>query len=190
MNNFQKNWRAAFGHLPPLGYELRCPELADRSVRFHALPGSKRYATTPEETAQILERARALGTAALGKGRPCWLVISRSVYDPSDAAGSESAIGRYRLTPAMKWSDPNDPPEDRARLTFYAGEVVWKPGAFTDVLTEIAEDRERALFADLETGSVFAPYDGGFDLFLPDSRSAGKLRIKHADWLSTRPDGR
>ncbi len=39
------------------------------------------------------------------------------------------------------------------------------------------------------TGAVFAPYDGGFDLFLPDAGMALELRRRHPDWLSDHPLG-
>ena len=48
-------WVGAWGDCRPVSYELRgC--LRDRWVRFHSLPGSKRYAGSEEEYAELIRR--------------------------------------------------------------------------------------------------------------------------------------
>ena len=48
-------WPTAWGDCRPIGHELRSC-LHDRWVRFHSLPGSKRYAGSKKEYAEILGR--------------------------------------------------------------------------------------------------------------------------------------
>ncbi|MEV6154266.1 hypothetical protein AB0L53_28340 [Nonomuraea sp. NPDC052129] len=47
-------WRSRWPDCPPIGHELRSD--ADCWVRFHSLPGSKRYAETEAEYRTILHR--------------------------------------------------------------------------------------------------------------------------------------
>jgi hypothetical protein len=47
----------------------------------------------------------------------------------------------------------------------------------------------RVLWVNEQTGSVFAPYDGGFDLFLRSQSEVEFLKARHSGWLSQHPDG-
>jgi hypothetical protein len=52
---FAARWAGAWGECRPIGDELRgC--LRDRWVRFHSLPGSKRYAGNEDEYAELMRR--------------------------------------------------------------------------------------------------------------------------------------
>ena len=48
-------WVGAWGDCRPVSYELRSC-LHDRWVRFHSLPGSKRYAGSEQEYAELIRR--------------------------------------------------------------------------------------------------------------------------------------
>lgn len=53
------SWNEQWPGCPPIGYELRhCRP--DQWVRFHSLPGSKRYADNPAEYAELLYRHHTL----------------------------------------------------------------------------------------------------------------------------------
>jgi hypothetical protein len=39
------------------------------------------------------------------------------------------------------------------------------------------------------TGRVYAPYDGGADLFVETEAERDALRTKYSGWLSTHPSG-
>lgn len=59
-------WTGAWGDCRPIGHELRgC--LHDRWVRFHSLPGSKRYAVDEGEYAEILHRHLTVLTELLSR---------------------------------------------------------------------------------------------------------------------------
>lgn len=45
------------------------------------------------------------------------------------------------------------------------------------------------LFAALETGEAYHPYDGGADLFLGSSERRDVLKKKYNRWLSRHPRG-
>ena len=52
-------WERSWSGSDPLGYVLR-EEHADRWVRFHSLPESKRHAESPDEYDEILRRHRTV----------------------------------------------------------------------------------------------------------------------------------
>jgi len=39
------------------------------------------------------------------------------------------------------------------------------------------------------SNAIFAPYDGGFDLFPPSQLDVEHMRELHPEWLSSYPDG-
>ena len=63
-------WQAAFDGCPPIGHRLRARFATRRWIRFHSLPGSKRYATDEAEYAELLHRHDAIATALFGHGAP------------------------------------------------------------------------------------------------------------------------
>jgi hypothetical protein len=45
------------------------------------------------------------------------------------------------------------------------------------------------MWVSATTGAVFAPYDGGTDLFLPTADDVASLKREFSDWLSDHPGG-
>lgn len=68
--------------------------------------------------------------------------------------------------------------------------VRWQGGVFDKVLKDVADDATGpTLWCDREYGRVFAPYDGGFDLFPISMAEVAELKARHKDWLSKEPSG-
>lgn len=192
MNPFRHIWsRFHEGHWP-VGYRLRGSGAANW-VRFHSLPNSKRYADSDDERLTILQRQNLLATEVL-KSDPCWLVQTHWVtparmMDVADANDPFAATRQFGLEPAFEFAD-GDGDEDAAGWRVHAGRTRWTDGAFDEVLTSIAEERAGpTLWISETTGSIFAPYDGGIDLFLAEPEEAASLKAKHSGWLSSHPGG-
>ncbi|WP_456154331.1 DUF3885 domain-containing protein [Sphingomonas aurantiaca] len=98
-------------------------------VRFHALPGSKRYADDQAERNIILSRAYALGDELLGVDQCCW-VVEAETGDPS--APSEVALS------GAETDDPDEPV-----WSFYARRERWRAGTHDAKLMSIADDEPR-----------------------------------------------
>ncbi len=64
--------------------------------------------------------------------------------------------------------------------------ATWRAGVFDAVLRRVAEDESRAVFVALDSGAVFAPYDGGADVFVSDPE---RFCARFRRWLSPRRDG-
>src|SRR5512134_1757334 len=148
-DGFERFWAAHFGGIPPLGYRLR-EIYRERWLRIHSLVDGKRYAEDDREHEEVLARANRAGTAVLGEGSRCWLVVPEYELEANNRVPE---LPEARLAPAMTVHDP----DDDAEVTFWAAEVTWHAGAFDDVLRAIADDRRWALWVTMETSEVFAP---------------------------------
>lgn len=177
MLTFSREWQSFHGKTPPMAFMLR--DVAGKPwVRFHALPGSVRYAETKQQQDEILRRAAILANEMLGQGSECWLVrSSREEYSEPVSSSSDCEL-RYRDE------------DDDFQWVSSPSRVLWQEDAFRDLLRDIAEDRAGpTLWFNGQTGKVFAPYDGGFDLFPASMEEVDELKRRHRDWLSSEPSG-
>jgi hypothetical protein len=117
-----------------------------------------------------------LGDWLLGEDEWCW-VVEGDTDDPP--AGSEVAL-RARET-----DDPDDPV-----WSFFVRRERWQAGASDAKLLSIADDApRRAVWMRCDNGAVFAPYDGGFDLFPTSWEAVSQSKASWPDWLSDHPAG-
>jgi hypothetical protein len=162
---------------------------AANRLRFHSLPASKRYADTDEERSLLLGRQKVLALEVLGD-QPCWLVQAhwvlrageREVADPHDPF---RATREWNL--AFAFEILEDDGEEGRPWRVYAAEVRWAPGRFDELLLSIADEKAGPTLWMGADGAIFAPYDGGVDLFLPDAGALQRLAAQHPDWLPTHP---
>jgi hypothetical protein len=173
LSDFEKSWRRHYGDAPPLSFALRDAGI-EHWLRFHALPESKRYPETDAEREMILERANILGRAVLGENGPCWLVQA----------------GDWQKAAMATWDCNGAYHYDEFDWPVFAQRTTFRTGAFNALLLEIAEEVAlRTLWMSESNGNVFAPYDGGFDLFLKSAEEVRFLKARLAAWLSDHPDG-
>ena len=191
---FRQQWNRHYPDIEPVGYELRNAG-AEYWIRFHSLPDSKRYAETDDEWRILLTRQNLLAAAVLGDEQDCWLVQSLHKLPPGQVeiavdGGIDpfGAIAGYGLESAVV-SVREAGTEFEERWEAFAGIVKWTSGRFDGLLREIADWSAPTIWYSSETGAIFAPYDGGVDLFLPDESRVSELAAKHADWLSIHPLG-
>jgi hypothetical protein len=172
---FRAEWARNYGAVLPLGWQLRLYN-ARPWVRFHALPLSKRYADSDVERATILCRANSLADDILGRGTSCWVVEAR--------AEGDQKTGNFWIASAED-DDPDSP-----LWHFYIRCEDWRSGKYDAELLAIADDQpNRAIWMRRDNGALFAPYDGGFDLFPPTWQDVERLRERWRDWLSDHPEG-
>lgn len=177
---FRAEWSRYYGALPPLAWMLR-PDPSLPWTRFHGLPNAKQYTDNDRERAISLERANTIGTGLLGDGAPCWLI---------HGAVGEDALAEVSL----EWQDKDgdeDGTEDEtedpdARWLFSAQKVIWRANAFDAQLAVIAEDDGcPVLWMARDTGALFAPYPGGFDVFPRSWPEVERLKGTWPDWLAS-----
>lgn len=195
MTEFQRLWSRHYPDVEPVGYELRRAGVRNW-VRFHSLPGSRRYPDTEAEWDVLLARQNELAAAVLGENRDCWLVQSHWEPDPEfpdialqDGNDPFRATAEYGLSSALvTLREPGT--EFERRWEAFAGLTAWASGRFDGLLRDIADEQAGpTLWCSSESGAVFAPYDGGVDLFLPDKSRVRELKAKHSAWHSAHPAG-
>lgn len=190
-DSFRSLWRSHYGDCPPLGFLLQ-ETFPERWFRIHSLPGSKRYAETAVELGTILSRHNTVATELLGADAPCVLVTHPHV-NPLASRRPRSgrqldALGLETLMIVVEES-PRDPDEGW-KIPLAAAHIRWRPDALDDVLADVSEDIiGPMLIVSTKTGRVYAPYDGGADLFVGSSAERDELRSRYAEWLSPHPSG-
>jgi hypothetical protein len=189
MDKVEAYWAKHFPSMAPVGWDLRS-SLPDRWVRFHSLPGSKRYPESKKDRAIVAERATALAKAVLGDHGPFYLLAY--VYEPDpDLPFTVTPQWRYHgaaLTEAFR--GPEDSEDDAATIVVFTGEVSSLGKPFEEAVLGIAEERSaRALWVSPKVPAVFAPYDGGFDIITAKPQDIPPLRQTFKKWLSKHPEG-
>jgi hypothetical protein len=183
-------WKRFHADRIPLGHLLRLSG-QEMWLRFHSLPGSVRYAGNDAEREIARLRAETLAGEVLGENQACWLMQAFLVWpgDETRLGGhAQSEIRRNRLR--FAWQCAYDAPfEGKQDWHIYAAPVVWHSRAFTGLLDDTAEDRSRALWMNRQTGAIFAPYDGGTDLFLARPDDWSRLREVYPAWLPQNASG-
>lgn len=183
-NEFSEVWSRSFGQTPPLGHVLR-HDYFQIWTRFHALPESKRYAESDEEAGIILERANALAAECFEQQAIVWIVtgcISEFALEDNDLTA------RMNMSKVMVWIDEDEAPADQREWSFFASRAAWGPSSFDRLFHDIAEDREQAVLFSEEAQTVFAPYDGGFDIISLQPGKIIELENTYSSWMSSRSD--
>ncbi|MBB3981536.1 hypothetical protein GGR44_001183 [Sphingobium fontiphilum] len=172
--DFRHDWTKFYPTCLPLGWMLR--SRADSPwVRFHALPYSKRYADNQVEREIILARANKCGDRLLGPGQWCWVV--------------EAEFSGPTVPNDVVLSGPDTDDPDKT-WNFYARRERWLAGKYNRLLLSIADDGPgTTIWMRCDNGAVFAPYDGGFDLFPVSWDIVSDLKAEWPDWLSDHPKG-
>ncbi len=177
MADLQTLWTAHFGATLPIGHRLRLA-YPERWVRFHALVDATRYASSAAERTEILSRANQIAAVCF-EGAPSVWLMSSVFGDPA----ANPLLHLYNLNKAFSWQDQEDPEHFG---DCYAQEVRWENGKFDPMFEAIAADHARALIFAPTTGTVLAPYDGGFDVI---SSRSDTVTAMFSGWLSPRTDG-
>lgn len=173
-------WRATLGRAAPVGYMMR-RQRASRWVRFHSLPGSKRYAESRAEQAELIRRHEQAATHVLGPRSVCVLVTWASPR-PSYREKEWNRAIQSRLRPFVRIKiDGHD-------MHFLATTLVWKKGLLRRLMKLCADEKAGPMvMANLQKGTAYAPYDGGADLFLSNRTQARLCWGRYTPWLSAHP---
>lgn len=181
---FRARWQAWYPDTAPHGYEMRASH-PDRWLRIHSLPGSKRYPESDADRAILLERHNAVATEAL-HGAPS-VLLGYDYYGVYQFPAHHLLRAWVVDAPPVLRIAPDDDEADATSV--FEGRIDWVPGAMDELLLHVADDRIRLLLLNWDTGAVYAPYDGGADLFWPTPAECRIARQRFGAWLSPRVDG-
>jgi hypothetical protein len=183
MESLTAAWRTRWGGRP-VAYELRRRH-ADRWVRFHSLPESKRYAATANEYETILDRHDRL-LAELGADEGLYVIAG--YFEDADGA----VMPDRRHPGAVSWLtiEPDDRSFFEIALRLYAGVTSHDRRTLDPLLRGVADDEiSYVIIAPLDLRWLYHPYDGGADIIAPTAHDRDALKDRHADWLSAHPAG-
>lgn len=174
------NWNARWPQTPPIAFLLRGVH-PDLWVRFHSLPGSKRYAETDAERRIVLARHHAV-LEALAPSSQCFVIATQFATDPS---GTDSA-----LVASTHWQtiDAGEHFEEPAQL--YVTSLPYPSAELDDVLMACADWRlADVIVSPHDLRWLYHPYDGGADVIAPSTAERDQLKARFESWLSTHPAG-
>jgi hypothetical protein len=172
----------------PISHLLK--EENDRWVRFHSLPGSKRYADTPAEYATILHRHNTV-LDELGAHTGDLHVITVEVAFTPVPRPRHPVLDvlppNAECWTVLSWPDL-DPVLAFAHA--YVNRISWQPGRLDELLRLVADDQiAHLIIAAHDLAWLYAPYDGGADVLLATPALRNSLRDRHRQWLSEHPSG-
>ena len=156
-----------------LGWKLRACK-PDLWFRIHSLPESKRYPETKDEENIIISRHNEIAKEVLGTTTNLYLYWHWTVS--------------FHGINGIKTSNYKD---DDIETTLYSAEVEpWITGKYDQVIISVANDElSQIIFMNPKNGNIYAPYDGGADIFLTDEKTRNDLKKQFSKWASGREDG-
>ena len=186
-DRFERFWQDHFPAIGPVAYLMR-GIYSKRWIRIHSLPESKRYPETEKEKQEILKRHLQVASYTLGNPSPSYLSLSLFNDYPISNYAEFSWYQNLQLNERIKTFESSENLEDF--LVSHISEVDWNEGDWRSLILDVAEDRApHALFICKKNGRVYAPYDGGADIFLENEDEIQKFKSSFADWLSPHEHG-
>jgi hypothetical protein len=189
-------WTGAWGNCRPVGYELRAC-LHDRWVRFHSLPGSKRYAGNEGEYAELLRRhltvlAGLLSRDSAGSERDLLVVTASWSGGPAPAPREAELAGV--LPAADHWTSilTDDSVPGEATWTHLWVTAARFPGEDLSRLLRLVADYGTAgviIITTIGLSWLYHPYDGGADVIAATPGQRDQLRRQYREWLSAHSAG-
>ncbi|MFE6235209.1 hypothetical protein [Cellulosimicrobium sp. NPDC057862] len=183
-------WELRAGRVIPASWSLR-EHLAERWVRFHSLPDSKRDADTEEEERMLLDRHHHVHAALRGSSDEVVVVLLRW-----DGQGRFHASREFRRI-ARAWPfwrtfvDETTADGEDAAITAsaFVGRLPATRAALDPWFRRAADDADVFVITGDTVDWVYAPYDGGADVIAPTAKARDALRATYRAWLSPRPEG-
>jgi hypothetical protein len=186
------NWQMLFPGREPVAHRLRAA-FPTRWVRFHSLPGSKRYPDNEGEYATLLDRHNRILGELVGPERTV-ILLTTSYSETAEVVPRQPEL--QALDPDAKpWrSVPMHEVEghfaDPTYWHVFASEWTWREGVLDPVVRLVADDvAANVMVVDPGCRWLLHPYDGGMDVVLETPDARDQLKSSYAEWLSPRADG-
>ncbi len=186
------DWDRYFPKCDPIGHCLRAA-FADRWVRFHSLPESKRYPEDDADYAEVLARHNVILGELTHSGEKVVLITTGYSESPVPSRSYPEVIAFDSGATAWQTVAMHRIEEGFANPSYWHlfGSVrEWRPGEFDPLIRLVAVDAvANILVVAPDCRWVLHPYDGGMDVIAESIEARRSLRAKHLEWLSARADG-
>lgn len=182
-------WAQSWPSLRPIGHEVR--DDAERWVRFHALPGSKRYPENEQEYAEVLRRHNLLLAELVSRTCPSLLVMTVAWSDSAMPTARDASLARAVPDADLWTSVLRERDGDEEFWTHvYVTSRRWQSGVVDQLLRLVADDETAdVIITDAQFDWLVHPYDGGVDVVTGSTIERDQLRRDHSDWLSVHSSG-
>jgi hypothetical protein len=161
-----------------IGHRLR-HDHPERWVRFHSLPGSKRYADTAQERSEIVRRHRSVLDELRQDEDISSLAVIATDYGPRDLA---TGWTKKHLIDAWAWRSYLDPDDPEIPVYFWVTSNL-NSNQLDDLLLQAADDRAHVVLTSAELDWLYYPCDGGADVVAATSIERDALRDRDPNWL-------
>jgi len=176
-------WNSVIGKIDPDASTLKYL-LKDRWIRFHSLPESKRYAAHESERSIILYRHNII-LDELWKNGSEIIIINTKWSESKKADEKLKTLGNYWESTIV---DPKDA-ESPWRHMYYK-KTNWSVGKLDNKILQTANDEiSNFMVINMESKSLYHPYDGGMDLIISDKSILEHMKYKFIEFLSEHPEG-
>lgn len=186
-------WARRWPGRQPIAHTLRGSE---EWIRFHSLPGSRRYARDEAEHAEILRRHRIVLGELVERGREPVrdLLVVTCSWSASPVPEPRSAPVAGTCPAARYWVSVTDEEpdivDDCIWTHLYVDSVDLDDPRLDRLLRIVADDRAAGvLILPPDLGWLYHPYDGGADVYPATLDHRAELAAAHADWLSSSASG-
>lgn len=113
----------------------------------------------------------------------CLLVVTRCEGDAVEPIYANHSAG---FSPVYRFDDG----EGLEPWISWASPIRWSPAQYDDFILAVAnEEIYNTLFISPSLGGIYAPYDGGADVFQIDAVRLSAIKARYQEWASKRPDG-
>jgi hypothetical protein len=171
-----ESWNKYYTHYPPIGFILRSKEEYN-FLRIHSLPESKRYPSNIEDSNLIIGKFTEITQHIFMRGEEVVLFLIQ--YEiPTQIVSTGWNMSKLRIIPSP-WLEKIEEYNDIEEMVIYFGYRNWEEGCANTFCLAASENTVASitLFSSL-TGNVVCPYDGGFDVFMPDKKLYKSFSLK------------
>lgn len=184
----KQTWSDEYSKSSPVGFMLR-ETYPNRWLRIHSLEKSKRYADSRTEEKELLFRHSESAKHVLDTNN---LMLFISIYDdtPEAPLNGPNWLEHFNFRAFESINIAEDDEDDPYYLVTYGAEFNWDEPLFQKIILDVAKENVGPVaFLSKDSKGVFAPYDGGADLFYINEDKKLEAKTSFKTWISAREDG-
>ncbi|WP_428240761.1 DUF3885 domain-containing protein [Gynuella sp.] len=185
-----KFWNSEFDNFAPEAHNLK-HEYKSRWVRFHSLPGSKRYPENEDEYLEVLRRYNIVLQELCGTGSKVLVVLPEYSEERVPSQPEPELLKLFSASePWCTLEQHEDDDDYESYWHLHVSEVEFTGSEFNSLFHMVANDEVgNIMIISPSKGIVFHPYDGGADVVFVSTEERDRLKEQHREWLSSHHEG-